>query len=91
MKNTPSTRSTSTAVSRPRQVLAHVRDDLRERRIARRNFRALSRELASYNTRAEVDDLLAAVDNQPGAEADQIRLILHRNLARRESHRLLAS
>ncbi len=79
MRNTSTSDSTTL---RPRRVLAAVRDDLRERRQARRDYRALANELASYNTRSEVDDLLAALDNDQTVEAEQIRTILSRNLAR---------
>jgi hypothetical protein len=79
MRNTTIQNST---VARPRQVLAAVRDDLRERRQARRAHRHLVQELSTYTTRAQVDDLLAALDNDSSAEAAQIRAILGRNLAR---------
>lgn len=65
---------------RPRQVLAAVRDEVRERRQARRDYRVLADELVSYNTRPEVDDLLAALENETSTEAEQIRTILGRNL-----------
>jgi hypothetical protein len=80
MRNTAS--KNSTTVTRPRRVLAAVRDDLRERRQARREYRDLAHELASYTNRAEIDDLLAALDNDHSAEAVQIRSILNRNMAR---------
>ena len=80
MRNTSTTDSTTTR--RPRQVLAAVRDELRERREMRRAYRDLARDLASYNTRAEVDDLLAALDNDQSPEAVQIRTILTSNLNR---------
>lgn len=66
----------STVASRPRQFLAEVRDELRERREVRAERRALERELAVYRTRAEVDDLLAALQDHEGAEAEEIREIL---------------
>jgi hypothetical protein len=80
MRNTSTT--TDSTTRRPRQVLAAVRDELRERREARRAYRDLARDLASYNTRAEVDDLLAALDNDQSPEAVQIRTILSSNLNR---------
>ena len=79
MKNTIAPDSTT---SRPRQVLAAVRDEVRERRQARRDYRVLSSELASYNTRSSIDDLLAAIENDDSAQAVQIRTILMRNLNR---------
>ena len=69
--------------SRPLQLLASVRDDLRERREARATKRQLQRELAAYSTRAEVDDLMALLHHQESAQAEQIRGILNRNLQQR--------
>jgi hypothetical protein len=80
MRNTATTNSTT--ATRSRKVLAAVRDELRERRQARRDYRALASELASYNTRSDVDDLLATLENDRSIEATQIRTILMRNLAR---------
>ncbi len=71
-----------------RNLLTELRDDLRERREARAAHRTLARELASYRTPAEVDDLLAAVRQQNGAGSDEIRAILSHNLM---AHSRLAS
>ena len=79
MRNTASDNST---IARPRQVLAAVRDELRERRQARRDHRILAEELSSYTSRSDVDDLLAALENDTSTEAEQIRSILSRNLVR---------
>jgi hypothetical protein len=76
--NTPS----SSTVSRPRRLLTSVRDELRERREARNVRRKLQRELATYSTRAEVDDLMALLHHQESAQADQVRGMLVRNLHR---------
>jgi hypothetical protein len=73
----------NTTVSRPRQLLTTVRDDLRGRRQARATKRQLQRELATYSTRAEVDDLMALLHHQESAQAEQIRGILNRNLQQR--------
>lgn len=59
-----------------------VRDELRERRQARAEYRALERDLESYNTRAQVDDLLASISNAEGPGAEHVRQILARNLQR---------
>lgn len=67
------------------RILTDVRDELRERRQARAAYRALERDLASYSSPAEVDDLLAAVSGQDDAEAQAIRDILMSNLRRRAS------
>ena len=80
----------STVANRPRQLLAEVRDELRERREARRTRRSLQRELAAYSTRAEIDDLLAAIDGDDSAEAQEIRHILAVNLHRRNPFTLAA-
>ena len=80
-KNTTSANSTT---RRPRTVIAAVRDELRERRQARRDYRALASDLASYSTRAEIDDLLAVLDSDDSIEALQIRTILMRNMARNQ-------
>src|SRR6476660_1292485 len=80
----------SSTASRPFALLATVRDELRERRQVRAAHRSLERELSSYNTRAEVDDLLAVLEGQDSAEADVVRSILTRNLQQRPTG-LLAS
>ncbi len=63
-------------------LLTSVRDDLRERRAARAARRDLRRELATYTTPAEVDDLFAALREQESAAAEEIRGILAANLLR---------
>jgi hypothetical protein len=57
-----------------------IRDELRERREARAQYRALRQELAGFRTPREVDELLAALEQQDGPEAEQIRDILLQNL-----------
>lgn len=74
------TTNTTTSVSRPRQLLSTVRDEFRERRQHRATQRALQRELASFSTRAQVDDLMELLRHQDSAQADQIRGMLNRNL-----------
>lgn len=56
-----------------------LRDELRERREARAEYLALQRELASFQTSREIDDLLGVIANQDGPEAQQIRDILTDN------------
>ena len=63
-----------------RGLVSTIRDELRERREARARYDALKRELASYRTTREVDDLLGVVMNQEGPEAEEIRDILLDNL-----------
>jgi hypothetical protein len=57
------------------------------RRQARADYRALERSLATYSTRAEVDDVLATIQGQDDAEAQLIRRILTTNL-RQRNHQL---
>jgi hypothetical protein len=68
------------SVNPVRGLFSTIRDELRERREARARYDDLKRELASYNTTREVDDLLGVVMNQEGPEAEQIRDILLDNL-----------
>ena len=82
---TTTTTQQSSSATRPFRLLSDVREELRERRQARAAHRVLERELASYTTRAEVDDLLAVVDEQGGADAELVRTILNRNLQQRPS------
>ncbi|MFQ6169982.1 hypothetical protein ACK8HX_00115 [Oryzobacter sp. R7] len=62
------------------QIWTTVKDELRARREARERAAALRADLAHYRTPAEIDDLLAAVDQQEGPEADLIRSVLSDNL-----------
>lgn len=57
-----------------------LRDELRERREAHAAYVTLRRELASFQTAREVDDLLGVIAHQEGPEAQQIRDILMDNL-----------
>jgi hypothetical protein len=67
------------------RILSGVRDELRERREARAAYRALERDLASYSTPGEVDDLLAALRWQDDPESQVIRDILIGNMNRRRA------
>lgn len=79
MTTTPTTRTPAL------RILTGVRDELRERRRARAAYRVMERELASYTTPNQVDDLLAALSDHDDAESAMIRDILTRNLHRRTS------
>src|SRR5215204_3554023 len=57
-----------------------IRDELRERREAREALRKLRADLEHYRTPAEIDDLLASVDEEDTPEAELIRGILSENL-----------
>ncbi|KAB7746226.1 hypothetical protein GA707_01500 [Nostocoides sp. F2B08] len=60
-------------------LIRSVRDDLRERRAARAEYRALKAALASYRSPAEIDDLLVMADDE-NAESALVRDILSGNL-----------
>ena len=51
-------------------------DELRARREAHAAHRQLRRELASYSTPSQIDDLLVAIDRTEGHEAEEVRHIL---------------
>lgn len=61
------------------QLVATVRDELRDRRQARAARRTLERELASYSTPAQVNDLLGSLHGQDDAAAQVVRDIVLRN------------
>ena len=75
--------TTHKATRTPSQVLSGLRDELRERRQARADYRALERELAHYTTPNDVDDLLASIRHEDSEEAEQIRGIVARNVRQR--------
>ena len=68
-------------------LVASVRDELRDRRSERANRRTLQRELATYNTRSDVNDLLGSLQGQDGRAAQEIREIVLRNQMRHGLHR----
>lgn len=75
-----------------RTVLDAVRDDLRERRDARASYRHLKRELASYRTPSDIEDVLAAMDRQDDTpDAELIRGILTGNLSAYRRRQRIAS
>jgi hypothetical protein len=84
MSNFPST-------SRSTQAWRTLRDTLRNRLESRRDQRSLARELASYRTTAEVDDLLAALHRDDSQQAEQIRTILTQNMQDRRGRHQFAS
>ena len=69
------------------RLVATVRDDLRERREARAARRTLERELTSYSTTADVNDLLGSLHGQDGPDAEAVRDIVLRNQLRHSLHR----
>lgn len=68
----------------PARRVAELRARWRARRAALAGLRALERELASYRSQADVDDLLARVGDSAEPDAELVRSILIRNLARRD-------
>jgi hypothetical protein len=68
-------------------TITHLRDELRGRRTARANRRALERELATYDTTSHINDLLGSLQGQDGADVQHIREIVLRNGLRHSLHR----
>ena len=69
------------------QLVVTVRDELRDRRQARTARRTLERELASYRTSAEINDLLGSLHHQDDAATAEVRDILLRHHVRRSQQR----
>jgi len=60
-------------------IIAHVVDELRARREAHAARLRLMRELSTYSSAADLDDLYATLDRYDGdPDAEQIRAILGR-------------
>lgn len=69
------------SLTRPtRELVSTLRAELRTRRENRAAHKALERELGSYRTAREVDDLLGTIQYEEGPEADQVREFLLGNL-----------
>ena len=68
-------------MTRTPTLMTRVRDELAERRERREASRMLRRELASYTSPAEVNELLALIGSQDDATAEEMRTILLRNPA----------
>ena len=66
----------TTSVSPVRKLLNTIHDELRKRHEAHVAYEALRRDLGSYSTAREVDDLLGVIRDQDGPEAQQIRDLL---------------
>ena len=79
--------NTNTFFGPSARLVANVRDDLRDRREAKAARRSLERDLATYQTPAEVNDLLDALRSQDSADADELREILVRQRLRHGLHR----
>jgi len=74
--------STKTSSSFSVGRLAAVRGELAARRRARAARLDLRRQLASYTSLREVDDLLAVIGDREGREADTMRRVLSQALHR---------
>ena len=68
--------SFSTAIS---ERVTAIRSQVRERRQERAEHRALERELASYRTPSEIDELLVVLEPHEGPEVQEVRDILLQN------------
>jgi hypothetical protein len=79
--------NTNSFLRPPAQLVVTVRDELRERRQARAARRTLERELASYSTPAQVNDLLGSLRGQDDNATAQVREIVLRNQFRHHLHR----
>jgi hypothetical protein len=63
-------------------MTTNLRDRLTARRQARAAQRNLHRELTSYRTDREVNDLLATFDREEGADVEAMRTVLTHQLGR---------
>lgn len=62
-------------------MIQSMRDELRDRRLARAEYRALKSALASFDTPAEIDDLLLTAEAH-GEDTEVVREILADNRRR---------
>jgi hypothetical protein len=69
------------------RLVATVRDELRERRHERAARRQLERELASYTSPTEINDLLGLLSGQDSSDANELRETLLRQQLRHGLHR----
>jgi hypothetical protein len=79
--------NTNTVLRPSLRLVTTVRDELRDRRLARASRRTLERELASYDTPAQVSDLLGALTGNDDVRVQEIRDIVLRNELRHGLHR----
>ena len=63
------------------QLWSNVRDELREARAARAARKALERDLATYTSEADLNDLGAILDRHSAEETADIRRILAARLS----------
>lgn len=77
-------------MDRATALIARARDDVAGRRADHASRRALRRDLESYNTHADISDLLAGLDASHGTDADVVRSIVLRQMAAGTGARLAA-
>ncbi len=80
-----------TARPSAKQLLGNVGSQLRGARQSRAAHRLLTRELATYRTASDVNDLLGSLRGQEGADVEVIRHILTRNLQQQQRPRHLVA
>jgi hypothetical protein len=79
--------NTNSFLRPPARLVVTVRDELRERREARAGRRTLERELGTYTTPAEINDLLGSLRGQDDRAVADIRDVVLRNMLRHGLHR----
>ncbi len=85
MTNTHTNQTHPTLAQRAPQAVQTLRDELRARRAARAEQRRTRRELATYTTPGQIEDMLAMLDRSDAPQAEEMRTILQSNL---RQHRL---
>jgi siroheme synthase (precorrin-2 oxidase/ferrochelatase) len=84
------TQHLSNAVPKVQHFVSTVRDELSERRAERAAARELQRDLATYTTPREIDDLLATLERYEADRVEPMRSILVHNLMAHQGARLAA-
>jgi hypothetical protein len=74
-----------------KEATGRIVDEVRERRAMRAAQRHLREELATYDTAAEIYDLIASLNRLGADDRDPVRQILERNLRDRYRSSQLAS
>ena len=71
---------TLSLLTKVKALAAARRENVRIDREARAAYQSLQRELASFRSPHEIDDLLGSIRDEEGPEAQQVRDILLNNL-----------
>lgn len=74
-----------------KEATVRIVDEVRERQAMRAAQRHLREELATYQTPAEISDLLTSLNRLGAVDDDPVRQILEQNLADRYRSSQLAS